>query len=75
MNMDQWIEKLRDDPETRRRLALALIPWKRPRFVLRELNTWSPRDWEWYWYGYWSGDCADEIPDEYLNRILEEEDI
>ena len=69
MNKYQWIEKLRKDPETRRRLAPAFIPWNRPRDVLRRLNTWSPKNWYWYWY--WTG----KIPDEYLSRILEEEDI
>ena len=62
-------EKLRKDPEKRRRLAPAFIPWRRPRFVLCELNEWSPKDW--YLYGYWT----DEIPEEYVNRILEEEDL
>ena len=67
----QLREKLRDDPETRRRLTPALMPWKSPRRVLRELNTGSPKYWDWYWYWYWTG----KIPEEYLSRILEEEDI
>ena len=73
MNIEQLREKLRNDPEKMRRLALALIPWKSPRFVLRELNTWSPKDWDWYWSWDWAWACG--IPEEYLIRILEEDDI
>ena len=68
---NQLREKLRDDPETMRRLTPALMHWDRPRFVLRRLNTWSPKYWHWYWYWY----CADDIPEEYVNRILEERDF
>ena len=56
-----------------RRLAPALIPWRRPRSVLCVLNTWSPTDWDWYGYLYWN--WTDDIPEEYVIRILEEEDI
>ena len=71
--MDQWIDKIRNDPETQRRLYPAFLPWNSPRFVLRRLNEWSPMCWDWYWYRGWG--WADEIPEEYLSRILEEEDI
>ena len=71
MNNEQLRDRIRKDPETSRRLAPALMHWRRPRFVLRELNTWSPKDWycDWYWYL-----CCD-IPEEYVTRLLEEEDI
>ena len=72
MNIEQ-LEKLLKDPETRRRLAPALIPWKRPRVVLRRLNEWSPKDWYGHWPVYWY--LYGYIPEEYVIRILEEEDI
>ena len=70
---NQLREKLRNDPEKRRRLYPALIPWMRPRSVLYELNTWSPKDWDWYWYRGWG--WTDDIPEEHVIRILEEEDL
>ena len=75
MNIAQLRDKIRNDPEKMRRLTPALIPWRRPRFVLRELNTWSPKDWYWSLYWYWYGDWYDYIPEEYMNRLREEEDI
>ena len=71
----QLSDKIRNDPETRRRLTPALIPWLRPRDVLSRLNTWSPKYWSlyWYWYGY--GHWTADIPEEYVNRLLEGKDL
>ena len=70
---NQLRDRIRDDPETRRRIAPALMHWKSPRFVLHELNTRSPKDGYGYWPVYWY--LYGYIPEEYVIRILEEEDI
>ena len=69
MNIAQLREKYRNDPETMRRLTPAVMHWIRPRSVLRRLNQRSPKDWDLYWYLY------GYIPEEYVNRLLDEEDI
>ena len=71
MNLAQLRETISNDPEKRRRLVSAFLSWNRPRRVLCELNERRPKYWYWdlYWYRGW------DIPEEYVNRILEEDDI